>query len=146
MSWEKSYTCVAKDVSSEQIWETWADVNQWHQWDADIEYARMSMPFREGSSFELKPRGGPKVKIEILETHLGRSFTDLTRFPLARMYGIHEALPSSEGLELRHTVRIEGPLSFLWRKIVAEKIAAGMQAQAHLMIEAAKRRKTVSTS
>ncbi len=140
MSWEKSHVCVVNGVSPEQIWQTWAEINRWHEWDPDIEYARTSMPFEEGSTFELKPRGGPKVQITLHKVEPLKGFTDVTRFPLARMYGVHEMVRVPDGLEIRHTMRVEGLLSFLWRKLVAENVAAGLEDQAQRMIEAAKRK------
>ena len=77
------------------------------------------------------------MKIELVEVDPENSFTDLTRFPLARMYGIHQMDETHDGIEVGHTVRIKGPLSFLWKKIVAEKVAAGLEEQAQKMIERA---------
>ena len=56
------------------------------------------------------------------------------------MYGVHEMVRVPDGLEIRHTMRVEGLLSFLWRKLVAENVAAGLEDQAQRMIEAAKRK------
>jgi hypothetical protein len=137
MAWEKTHKITVKGVSKRQIWKVWEDVNQWHLWDADIEYAKLNSPFQLGNKFELKPKGGPKVKIELVEVDPENSFTDLTRFPLARMYGIHQMQETHDGIEVGHTVRSEGPLSFLWKKIVAEKVAAGIEEQAQKMIERA---------
>ena len=52
------------------------------------------------------------LELTAIERH--RSFTDLTRFPLARMYDIHELEETPEGLTIRNSVRVEGPLSWLW--------------------------------
>ena len=119
----------------------WQDVNQWHQWDTDIEYAQLGQPFTAGSQFLLKPKAGPKVKIVLVKVEPEKAFTDLTRFPLAKMYGIHEMSETNDGLEVTHTVRIEGPLSFLWRRIVAEKVAAGLEEQAEKMVQRAREMK-----
>ena len=72
-------------------WNEYAG-NNWHRWDKDIEFARMSDPFREGSRFQLRPKGGPTVAISFLRTEPLRGYTDLTKFPLARMYGRGAAL------------------------------------------------------
>jgi hypothetical protein len=138
MAWEKTHSLRVKDVSRSQIWKVWQDVNQWHLWDTDIEYAKMEAPFREGSQFLLKPKGGPKVKIKLVKVQPQSAFTDLTSFPLAKMYGIHQMRETAEGLEVSHTVRIEGPLSFLWKKMVAEKVAAGLDEQATKMVTRAR--------
>ena len=138
MTWEKTHLVTAKDLRRADLWRVWTDVNLWHLWDLDIEYARMTETFGEGARFLLKPKGGPKVTIEIVQVATEVSFTDLTRFPLARMYGIHSMCETAAGLEVSHTVRVEGPLGWLWRKIVADGVAAGLEAQATAMLARAR--------
>ncbi|MGI9090800.1 MAG: SRPBCC family protein [Gemmatimonadaceae bacterium] len=127
--WQRTQEMTFVGIAKQQVWDAWSDVNNWHLWDTDIEYARMSEPFRAGAKFELKPRGGPRVKIELLRVAKLEGYTDLTRFPLARMYGIHDMVETKDGLRLTITMRVEGPLSFVWRKLVAEKVAAENPAQ-----------------
>ncbi len=124
--WSKSHSVVSKEVTKEQIWKLFADVNNWHTWDEGTEYAKMSGKFEKGNTFELKPKGGPKVKIELIETIENKKFVDLTRFPLAKMYGEHVFEETSEGLKMTTTMRVEGALGFLWRKIVAQNIVDGL--------------------
>lgn len=99
MAWEKTHTVKTQNLSKGLLWKVWQDVNNWHTWDTDIEYARLEQPFAVGNTFLLKPKGGPKVKIKLLKVESHRSFTDLTSFPLAKMYGIHEMRETKDGLE-----------------------------------------------
>jgi len=138
MAWEKTHKILVQNIDRQIIWKVWQNVNQWHQWDTDIDFARLEQPFEQGSQFWLKPKGGPQVKIRLIKVEPGVAFTDLTKFPLAKMYGIHEMKETKAGLEITHTVRIEGPLSFLWKKIVAEKVAAGLEEQAEKMVQRAR--------
>ncbi len=124
--WTKTHTIVSKDVTGQQMWKLFSDVNNWHKWDDGIEYASIDGKFEQGNSFILKPKGGPKVKIELVEAVAGKKFVDLTRFPLAKMYGTHTFEETSEGLRMTTTMKVEGPLGFLWKKLVAEKIANGL--------------------
>lgn len=135
--WSKSYSRVVEGLSASQVWGVWTDVNQWHTWQDDIEYAMLDGEFKKGSLFRFKPKGGPDIKIEITEVEPNALFVDLTRFPLARMYDTHELIEHDNGLEIRSTIRIEGPLSFLWRKLVAEEVADGMKEQTEKLIEKA---------
>lgn len=139
--WQRSYECTVQDVNEEQIWETWADINRWHEWDVAIEYARTSSPFEVGSRFRLKPKGGPAVSIEIVECAPKRHFVDLTRFPFARMYGRHEMCRDVEGrLTLKTTMSVEGLLGFFWRRLVAQKIVDDLPIDTEKLIEAARKR------
>jgi hypothetical protein len=132
--WSRTHTKTVKDVDAARVWQVWTDVNQWHTWQPDIERARLDGAFAVGNTFSLKPKGGPQVNIEIVAAEPGRKFTDLTRFPGARMYGDHEFVRHGDELEIRTTMRIEGPLAFVWRKLVAEDIVRGMPAQTEQLI------------
>lgn len=51
------------------------------------------------------------------------------------MFGSHEFISHGDELEIRTTMSIEGFLSFLWKKIVAEDVANGMAEQTEALIE-----------
>jgi hypothetical protein len=54
------------------------------------------------------------------------------------MVDSHEIIDHGENLEIKSTIRIEGALSFLWRKIVAENVAKGLEEQTDRLIEKVK--------
>ena len=135
--WSKSHTVVTTAIRKEQIWNLFADVNNWTQWDKSIEMAQLDGPFQQGNHFLFQPKGGPKMKIAIHETVPYQRFVDCTTFPLAKMYGIHTFKETANGLELTTTMQVSGPLGFLWRKIVAEKIVAALPQDMQIQIEAA---------
>ncbi|MBS0029848.1 SRPBCC family protein [Chitinophaga sp. 22321] len=120
--WSQSHTLVTKDATKEQMWKLFADVNNWHTWDDGIEYAKLEGKFEKGNHFLLKPKKGPKIKIELYETIPNSKFVDLTHFPLAKMYGEHTFEDTPEGLKLTVTMTVSGILGFLWEKIVAQDI------------------------
>src|SRR5579859_728907 len=127
--WTRSHAIVTKEVTKEQLWKLFANVNEWHTWDEGVEYAKLEGEFEKGNHFLLKPKGGPKVKIELVETVQNRKFTDLTRFPLAKMYGEHVFEDTSEGLKITTTMKVEGLLGFLWRKVVAQGIVNSLPSE-----------------
>ena len=120
--WSKSFSITTKDATKEQMWKLFSHVNNWHIWDEGIEYAKMEGKFEKGNTFELKPKGGPKVKIKLLETIENTKFVDFTNFPFAKMYGEHTFEDTPQGLKITTTMSVEGILGFLWRKIVAQNI------------------------
>jgi len=136
--WSKTYSKKVQGLKAEQVWKVWIDINQWHTWQSDIEYAKLEGEFKVGNTFLLKPKGGPRVNIEIIKVEPNRQFTDLMRFPGAKMYGSHEFVIHGDELEIKTTMSIEGPLFFVWRKIVAEDVANGMMEQTESLIEKAK--------
>ena len=62
-------------------------------------------------------------------------FIDLTRFPLAKMYDSHELIDRGDELEIKTTISVDGPLSFVWRKLVAENIVDGLKDQTQRLID-----------
>jgi hypothetical protein len=137
--WIKSYSKKYTGLKAEEIWAVWTNVNEWNKWQLDTEQASMVGEFKVGNTFMLKPKGGPRVNIEIIQVVPFKQFTDLTRFPGARMYGDHEFISHENGeLEIKTTMSIEGPLSFIWRKIVAEGVANGLPEQTEWLISRVK--------
>jgi hypothetical protein len=135
--WTKSYSIVTREVTKEQIWKLFADVNNWHTWDTGIEFAKLEGKFEKGNHFMFQPKGGPKLKIEIIEAIENQNFTDFTKFPLAKMYGEHTFEDTPNGLKITTTMKVEGILGFLWIKIVAQKIADALPIDMKEQIKAA---------
>jgi len=136
--WSQSYSEKVAGMKAEEIWKVWADINHWNTWQNDIEYAKLEGGFKAGNTFILKPKGVSEVTIELLNVEPNKQFIDLTRFPLAKMYGKHEFIQHGNELEIKTTMSIEGYLGFLWRKIVAEDVANGMQEQTGNLIKKVK--------
>jgi hypothetical protein len=136
--WSSSYSKKVEGVSAQQLWKVWSDVNEWHRWQDDIEYARIEGAFESGRSFRFKPKGGPDLRLELSGVEPGRAFTDITRFPLARMVDSHELIDHGDGVEVKTTVTVQGPLAFLWRKLVAEGVARSLPEQTERLVQAAR--------
>ena len=125
------------DTNAKKIWDVWTDVNRWAEWQPDLERARIERPFRAGTHFTLRPKGGPNVKVELLTVEPGVRYVDVTRFPLATMTGSHELIANGEQLEIRTTMTVKGPLAFLWVRLVARGIVSGLPQQTRALIERA---------
>ncbi|MBI3519387.1 MAG: SRPBCC family protein [Bacteroidetes bacterium] len=133
--WTRTHSIITKDATAQQLWKLFSNVNQWHTWDTGIEYAKMEGAFVKGNRFILKPKGGPKVSIELVETTPDKSFTDFTRFPLAKMYGTHLFEETAEGLKVTTTMKVEGLLSFLWIKLVAQGIVDSLPVEMEAQVK-----------
>src|SRR5437868_3557843 len=119
--WTRSHSIVTKEVTKEQMWKLFADVNNWPKWDKGVELAQLEGKFEKGNHFMFQPKGGPKLKIKIVEAIENQQFTDFTKFPLAKMYGAHTFEDTANGLKITTTMNVQGILSFLWVKLVAQK-------------------------
>lgn len=98
--WQKTHTTLATDVSAEQVWKVWSDINNRPQWDLDTEWAELKGEFKTGAVFHFKPKGGPKLSMTITECTANQSFTDCFKIPFARLYGIHRLEPNANGLDI----------------------------------------------
>jgi hypothetical protein len=136
--WTKSYSTTVKGTDVDRLWQIWSDVDAWHTWQSDLDYAKLEGVFAAGSTFLLKPKGGPRVRIALLSVEPKRRFVDLTRFPLARMYGAHEFIARGDEVEIRTSVTVEGPLGFLWRKLVGEGVAKSLPEQTRGLVARAR--------
>ncbi|MBK9936342.1 MAG: SRPBCC family protein [Cytophagaceae bacterium] len=135
--WTKSHSIVTEEVTKEQMWKLFADVNNWHTWDEGIEFAKMEGKFEKGNFFTLRPKGGPNVKVKLLETVENKSFLDVTKFPLAKMFDNHTFEETPQGLKITNTISVTGVLGFLWRKIVAQKIVDSLPNDMQTQIKSA---------
>lgn len=135
--WSKSYSVITNEVTARQMWKLFADINNWPAWDKGVELAQLEGKFEKGNHFMFRPKGGPLLKIGIFEAIENQKFVDCTTFPLAKMYGEHTFEETPDGLKLTITMKVEGILGFVWRRIVAKKIVAGLPNDMQVQIKAA---------
>jgi hypothetical protein len=135
--WTKSHSITTKDVTKEQMWKLFSDVNNWHTWDKGIEFAKLEGKFEKGNHFILRPKGGPNVKVKLLETIENKRFLDVTYFPLAKMFDDHLFEDTTDGLKITNIITVKGLLGFLWVKIVARKIVDALPIDIPEQIKAA---------
>ena len=86
----------------------------------------------------LRPKGGPNVKVKLLETVENNMFLDVTNFPLAKMYDEHLFEETPQGLKITNTITVKGIFGFLWRKLVAQKIVDNLPKDMQQQIKSAK--------
>jgi uncharacterized protein YndB with AHSA1/START domain len=125
------------DVSAETLFRAKTDIRSWPKWDSDLETTAFDAPLEPGSTFMLKPKGGPKVAMRIVELEAPRRFVDLAFLPLAKMRTATEFLPCAGGTRVRVAIEVFGPLAFLWDRILARKLAADCEHQTKRFIAAA---------
>jgi hypothetical protein len=118
------------DLPAEQLFAAIAAVERWPEWDNELEWTRLSSgAVHVGARFALKPKGGPKVAMEVTDMLQPTRFGDLARLPLASMATDHCFEPSGNGTRITVNIAVSGPLAFLWDRVVARKQAAGAEAQ-----------------
>ena len=121
-------------VDPDRLYRALADIRRWPEWDGGLEWTRIEAPARTGAAFVLKPRGGPKVAMQVEAAQAPHRFVDLARLPLARMRTVHEFARTESGTLVTIVIEVFGPLSFVWDRLVARKQAAGSAAQTQRLI------------
>ena len=137
--WTRTYTKTVTGVKKEDVWKVWTDVNNWPTWHGDLDYCKLEGDFVVGNHFMLKPKGVGPVKIVLTEIDDGKSFTDCTTFFGAKMYDTHAMEETPEGLKLTNTLKVTGPLRWLWIKLVAQNVADTIPEETEALINLARR-------
>jgi len=114
------------EAQPEAVWELWADVGNWKEWDPGVEGSSIDGPFAEGTRYVLKPKGGPKVKAVLTDVRPGEGFSDRTRLPLANLDFFHKTERVGEGTCVTHRVEISGPLSFAFARLMGRGFEEGL--------------------
>lgn len=113
------------------------DINNWPSWHAELQYCRLEGYFMIGGHFFLKPKGMGPVKITITDIQEGSSFTDCTHFFGAHMFDTHALTETSEGVKITNTLRVTGPLAWLWIALVAKKVAQSIPKKTEALVRLA---------
>ncbi|MFK8039933.1 MAG: hypothetical protein AB8B67_01130 [Rickettsiaceae bacterium] len=121
--WIREHNKFYPDVSPEEIWKIWIDINNWPSWHGDLDYCKLDGDFKVGNHFMLKPKGAPAVKIMLTEINEMQNFTDCTKFFGAKMYDTHSMEVKDGGVLLSNKLVVTGPLKWLWIKLVAKHVA-----------------------
>ena len=131
--WSFSHTVTAAGVSRQQVWAVWSDLPNWPTWDTAAEWVKPDQPgdvMVVGRTYLLKPRRGPKGRGTMTHVDPGRGYADVTPLFLCQLGFDHhvEELPDGRGVSITHRVTLSGPMTFLFRKVLGERIAAGTPA------------------
>jgi hypothetical protein len=114
----------AADVRA--LWSIYADVANWNRWDAAIETSRLNGDFVPGTSGVLKPAGGPSTPFTLVEVEANRRFSDVSHLPLARLTFEHVLEPVAGGTRLTHRIAIDGPLAFVFARLMGPTLRRGV--------------------
>jgi hypothetical protein len=135
--WTKSFSIITKEATKEQMWNLFTDVNNWHIWNDEIQYAKLDGKFESGNSYIIQPRKGPEIKVELLETIEKKRCLERGKFPLAEMYYDHLLEETENGLKITNTISVKGLLGPLWVQLIVKKIASSMPVHVQQQIKVA---------
>ncbi|WGL59751.1 hypothetical protein QEJ31_14555 [Pigmentibacter sp. JX0631] len=137
--WRYKYEKTYENIEKKTIWELWSDIENWKKWNPGIKDSKLNGSFSEGSTFTLITLEGREVNLKLIEVVKEHKFVDCTQLPGAKMYGIHEIIPEKNGVRLVTIIKIEGILTFLWKRIIGNKIVQKIPQQTENLVELAKK-------
>ena len=143
--WKKTFSKIYQGVSLEQVWAAYTDIENWPKWDSSLDYCAMDGEFADGETFDLKLKDGPNFKIYLYDIIPLRAFSDYCKFFGAKMHDVHTFTAVPGGVQVTNTTSVSGVLSFLWVRLVAKDVAAGVPAQTDSMISYIKQRNNIQS-
>ncbi len=119
--WYREVT-IKTNATREQIWSLWVDVENWKKWDNEVEFSQLNGNFEKGTYGILKTYKSPKAKFQIVLAKELEEFTTRSFLPLTQMDFIHKINEKDGETYITHGVKISGLLTFLFSRIIGQKI------------------------
>jgi hypothetical protein len=121
--WETT-SRLRSEVEPAAVWsKAYADASAWPRWNAEIKSAKLEGPLAIGARAKIVFRSGLRLRFAVVEYEEGRLFTDESRMPGARIGHRHLIEREGGGVQLTNTIYIEGPLCWLWRRVLGPAAA-----------------------
>lgn len=115
-------------ASPQTVFDRYREVSRWPEWDPELIEIDVPDGLQPGASGWLKPKGGPRSTIAITAVDPDRSFSVECRLPLCRMRFDHRLEASAGGTLVTHGVTFDGPLSWLFSRVIGRSIVATLPA------------------
>jgi hypothetical protein len=117
------------------FYSRWIDHSTWQQWSPDAEWVRLDGPVAGGTTGTLKPTGGPQVRFTITTLTPDQEYTDTSTLLGARLVFQHLAHVDDDRTVLAVRVTVDGPLSWLWARILGQSFAASAPTDLARLVE-----------
>lgn len=95
------------NAPAEKVWSYYADLQKWYIWEQDLEDITLDGEFVTGSCGVMQLAGMPAMKYVLTEVVENQTFCDKTATPLGDIYFNHQILQKSDGVFIRHSVRLD---------------------------------------
>jgi Polyketide cyclase / dehydrase and lipid transport len=129
---------VSSPAPASAFFATWADMATWPEWNTDTAWVRLDGPFATGSTGELKPKGGPKVRFVLTSVVPGEEFVDTSLLLGARLEFRHTVQPRPDGgCDVRVGITMTGPLARAWNLLLAKGFRTSVQPDLDRLAKAA---------
>lgn len=94
------------------VWRVWSDVNQWPQWNPDMNESRLDGPLKLGATGMINTKSGGKHEVVVTHYEEGRSFElESTALPGTKMAIRATITPSGSGSRITQGFEPRGLLA-----------------------------------
>lgn len=94
------------------VWRVWSDVNQWPQWNPDMNESRLDGPLKLGATGMINTKSGGKHDVVVTQYEDGRSFElESTALPGTKMAIRATITPSGDGSRITQGFEPRGLLA-----------------------------------
>jgi uncharacterized protein YndB with AHSA1/START domain len=99
-------------ASPAAVWRVWSDVNQWPQWNPDMNESRLDGPLKLGATGMINTKSGGKHDVVVTHYEDGRSFElESTALPGTKMAIRATISPSGDGSRITQGFEPRGLLA-----------------------------------
>ena len=96
-------------ANSTRVWQLFADVARWKDWNAGIESIEMHGPFSTGTTFMMQSPGQEALTSTLVDVRSNEGFTDETVVDDTRVLVKHQLVPlPSGGTKIIYSTKITG--------------------------------------
>jgi hypothetical protein len=97
-----------------QIWRVWQDVENWKNWDQEIELSQIDGPFQTGTTGSTKFVGTPLFKTLLTQVEPLKSVVQEAYLSFAKVISYQSMSQVAGKTQVTFQVEIRGPLSFFF--------------------------------
>lgn len=105
-----------------QIWRIWQDVENWKNWDQEIEVSRIDGPFQAGTTGCTKFVGTPLFKTLLTQVEPLKLVVQEAYLSFARVISYQSMSQVADKTQVTFRVEIRGPLSLFYACILSRFI------------------------
>jgi Polyketide cyclase / dehydrase and lipid transport len=107
--WATEYS-IETSAPAAEIWQLWADVPGWPEWNGDIEKIELHGPFAAGSRIVMTPVGQEPIELRIAEATEPALFVDEAEIGDTVVRTSHRVEPlNDERARITYRMEITGP-------------------------------------
>lgn len=114
-----------------QIWKVWQDVENWKNWDQDIELSQIDGPFQAGTTGSTKFVGTPLFKTLLTQVEPLKLVVQEAYLSFAKVISYQSMSQVGGKTQVTFQVEIRGPLSLFYvcilGKFIKKKIPLEME-------------------